>query len=116
MTKHVRIKSSSKNETKSKRTTLEPRRARKKEKEEEEQKEKKKIPVNFQQRHVSMHRDDIVNTRVSLCATAIVDFSSACDLFEKMRTRGRQVRGRAREKGSGVSTCSSSENSTPLEG
>lgn len=48
MTKHVRIKSSSKNETKSKRTTLEPRRARKKEKEEEEeQKEKKKNSREF---------------------------------------------------------------------
>lgn len=48
MTKHVRIKSSSKNETKSKRTMLEPRRARKKEKEEEEeQKEKKKNSREF---------------------------------------------------------------------
>ena len=67
---------------------------------------KKKFPWIFND-IVSMHRDDIVNTRVSLCATAIVDFSSACDLFEKMRTRGRQVRGgggrgEAREKGSGV--------------
>lgn len=60
-----------------------------------------------------MHRDDIVNTRVSLCATAIVDFSSACDLFEKMRTRGRQVRGGGARKGIGSSKIrvSLSENS-----
>lgn len=38
------------------------------------------------QRYVSILHNDIVNTRVSLYVTVIVDFSSACDLFEKMRT------------------------------